>query len=588
MRIDGHADLHLPIVARPALTCFGTVGDPVRVSGPTDDDQIPPESAGLSRRRVLGAAGVGAAVVGTGGLLARSGGSDTPAAAAERDDRDRLGASVGHFSRLVDAPPFAEASPELTEALVELGRPGGLMDADDPLDLDPRRLVDESDVNPRNLDNPAIPAGITYAGQFLDHDITRDAGTTLGEPVSLGRTVNLRSAKLDLDPVYGDGPIDQPTIYDPDDPIRFRLDDGGRFEDLPRDPYRRALIADSRNDENLIINGFHCAWLLFHNAVLDEVLATGLDDMAAFDEARRLVQWHYQWLLVHEWLPAFVGQAMVDDVMTNGRRVYNPRLAQIPVEFQVGAFRMGHSMVRPAYRANNDRTDGEPFVGLVFDPNSFTGVDPDSMAGTFRAPRRFIGWENFFDFGDGSVVASKQITPRVSTPLHGLPFNTLPRNRGEVEGPHSLPTRNLLRHITFGIPSAQVLAAALGEPVLAPADLAELDQFGANLQASTPLFYYVLREAEVVADGAHLGPVGGRILAEVFLGMLDLDPMSYRSAEPDWTPTVTVADTALGFRTTDMLAAAGVDPDGRAAFDASTLAPSPDQWMFRRRVNWRD
>lgn len=569
------------------MTTFGAVGDPVRVSEPTDDE-TPGEPRAVPRRRILGAAAVGGAVVGTGGLLARSGGTDTPAAAAERDARDRLGASVGRFTRLVDAAPFAEPSQELTEALTELGRPGGIMDAQDPLELGAERLVDDGDINPRNLDNLTIPAGFTYAGQFLDHDITRDAGSDLGRPVPLGRTVNLRSARLDLDPVYGDGPIDQPTIYDPDDPIRFRLDHGGRYEDLPRDPYRRALIADSRNDENLIINGFHCAWLRFHNAVLDQVLSTGLDDMAAFDEAQRIVRWHYQWLLVHEWLPAFVGHDMVAAVERDGRRAYNPRFAQIPVEFQVGAFRMGHSMVRPAYRANNDGTDGAPFVGLVFDPKSFTGVDPDSMAGTFRAPRRFIGWENFFDFGDGSVVASKQITPRVSTPLHGLPNNTLPRNRGEVEGPHSLPSRNLLRHVTFGIPSAQTIAAALGEPVLSAADLQELDQFGAGLQSSTPLFYYVLREAEVVAGGAHLGPVGGRILAEVFLGMLDLDPTSYRSADRGWTPTMPAADPDQGFRTTDMLTAAGVDPIGRQTFDTSTLAPSPDQWMFRTRVNWRE
>lgn len=537
---------------------------------------------------MLGAAGVGAAALGTGGLIARSGGSDSTAAAAERETRERVGASVFRFSRLVDAPPFAEPGPELTAALTELGRPGGIMDADDPVELGAERLVIEGDINPRNLDNRAIPAGMTYAGQFLDHDLTRDAGSTLGQPEPLGRVVNLRTAKLDLDPVYGDGPIDQPTLYDPDDPMRFRLDDGGRFEDLPRDPYRRALIADSRNDENLIINGFHAAWMLFHNAVLDRVLAGGLDDLAAFEEARRLVQWHYQWLLVHEWLPAFVGQTMVDEVDRNGRRAYTGRTAQIPVEFQVGAFRMGHSMVRPSYRANNDGNDGEPFFGLVFDPSTFTGVDPDSMAGTFRAPRRFIGWENFFDFGDGSVLPSKQITPRVSSPLHGLPFNTLPRNRGEVEGPHSLPTRNLLRHVTFGIPSAQAIAAALGEPVLASGDLDELGPFGAGLQASTPLFYYVLREAEVVAGGAHLGPVGGRILAEVFLGMLDLDPTSYRAAQPAWAPTMPAADPSLGFRTTDMLAAAGVDPAGRADFDRSGLAPSPDQWMFRRRVDWRD
>ena len=540
-------------------------------------------AGGVGRRRVLGAAGLGvgaAAVAGSGLGIVASGSDPDPAAATPGPRTPGYdGQSIGdRFSRLFDAPPFATPDPELTEALGELGRPGGVMDAADPDDVGPDRLVLEPELSPGNPDNPAIPAGFTYAGQFLDHDITRDAGSRLGRPQSLERTVNLRTAAFDLDNVYGDGPDREPWIYDTADPVRFRVDDGGRFEDVPRNEFRQADIPDRRNDENLVVNGLHCAFLFFHNEMLDRARARGLDDDAAFAEARRATRWHYQWLVLHEWLPAYVGQAMVDDVIGNGRRAYIPERAQVPVEFQVGVFRMGHSMVRPSYRVNQGGDEGAPFFAPVFDPAAFSGTDPPSMTGGFRAPRRFIDWENFFDFGDGQVQASKKITPRLSSVMLHLPINSLPRDRNEDEGPQSLATRNLLRHVTFSIPSGQRIARLLGEPSLTVADLSELDGLGAGLVESTPLFYYVLREAELAADGRHLGPVGGRLLAEVFIGMLLLDPASYLSVDPTWTPTLPVRDAAVGFRTVDFLTAAGVDPASRAAGPRPGLHASPAQW----------
>ena len=83
----------------------------------------------------------------------------------------------------------------------------------------------------------------------------------------------------------------------------------------------------------------------------------------------------------------------------------------------------------------------------------------------------------------------------------------------------------------------------------------------AGLEHSTPLWYYVLKEAEIVADGLHLGPVGGRIVAEVFLGLLQTDPGSYLATTPRWPPTL--PPTHPSFRTTDFLTFAGVDPHSR-------------------------
>ena len=134
---------------------------------------------------------------------------------------------------------------------------------------------------------------------------------------------------------------------------RFLLENGGLFEDVPRSVDGAALIADPRNDGNLIISGLQAALLKFQNSVMDLVEAGSLRDQAAFAEAQRLVRWHWRWLIVHEFLPQFVGQAMIDDVLERGRRVFtDQQQGRIPVEFQTSAYRFGHSMIRPSYRAN--------------------------------------------------------------------------------------------------------------------------------------------------------------------------------------------------------------------------------------------
>ena len=138
-----------------------------------------------------------------------------------------------------------------------------------------------------------------------------------------------------------------------------------------RPNHKSAILADPRNDENVIIAGLHAAFLFAHNRAVALVRSEtpGIADDDAFVAARRLITRHYHWLILHEFLPLFVGQAMVDDILTRGRRFYVPRhdRAFIPVEFQV-SYRFGHSMVRPSYRANLAGDNGEPFFAMVFDP----------------------------------------------------------------------------------------------------------------------------------------------------------------------------------------------------------------------------
>jgi hypothetical protein len=229
----------------------------------------------------------------------------------------------------------------------------------------------------------------------------------------------------------------------------------------------------------------------------------------------------------------------------------------MPVEFQAAAYRMGHSMVRPSYRANLAGDNGQPFFAFIFDPAQEGTTDPDDLRGGRRAPRRFVGWQTFFDFGDGEVRPNKRIDTKISTPLFSLPLAAIASH----DPPTALPQRNLLRHLTWQLPSGQRIARAMGIRPLDASQLGELAALGVGFERSTPLWYYVLKEAELLADGLHLGPVGGRIVAEVFLGLLQTDPRSYLSAKPDWQPTL--PSSSRSFRMTDFLTFAGVDPSSR-------------------------
>jgi len=321
-------------------------------------------------------------------------------------------------------PRFAPPTNAVRDALMELGQLGGILDANDDLAAGPVALITDPNLQLVNRNNPTHTAGVTFFGQFLDHDMTFDLTSRLGFPTQPIRSPNARTPFFDLDSVYADGPAGNPELYDAADPIKFRVESGGQFEDLPRDPTNNAaIIGDPRNDENIMIAGLHAACLLFHNHAVDLVRSENpsIPDSDAYFQARRLTVWHYQWVILHEFLPHIVSQPVIDDVLTNGRRFYDPLHdeAFIPVEFQI-TYRFGHSMVRPSYRANLHGDNGQPFFGMIFDPQEQGTADPVDLRGFARAPRRFIGWQTFFDFGDGysaDVRPNKRIDTKVSTPL---------------------------------------------------------------------------------------------------------------------------------------------------------------------------
>lgn len=419
-------------------------------------------------------------------------------------------------------------------------------------------------------ENPAVPAGYTYLGQFLDHDITVDPDTP----------------RLDLDSVYGRGPAAQPYLYDERDPAKLRLglrvaaDDPEAGPDLPRIG-DTALIGDPRNDENVIISQLHGLFLRFHNAVVDEVRDEGgYAEADVFGEAQRRVRWHYQWVVLNDLLPRLCGEDVMHDVLhrdefvvTTGwtpdpappdpmdpghpvsstTEVVRPRLRFypdepfVPVEFSAAAFRFGHAMVRRSYFLND--TLREVTAGRRI-PLCNDASEPLANLRGHRAlpPQAGIDWKYFFRTSGepNRPQPSMRVDDRLTAPLGRL------QGTNGTAHMRSLATRNLLRGQALGLPSGQSVARAMSLDPL-PVSRLGLEALPA-LERHTPLWYYVLREAGELCQGCCLGPVGGRIVAETVTGLVAGDPLSYLRVEPGWTPSLPFAGDT--FRMADLIAVA--------------------------------
>jgi hypothetical protein len=398
-------------------------------------------------------------------------------------------------------------------------------------------LVEKMRSRPREgNDNAYTPAGFTYLGQFIDHDITFDPISTLDQKLDPEAVVNFRTPRLDLDSVYGSGPKVQPYLYDwPDSPLagaKFLIGSGEapEVEDLPRNHAGRALIGDPRNDENVIVAQLHLLFLKFHNAVVDRL---GPEVEQPFEKAQELVRRHYQWIVVHEFLPQVVAEGTLAEVLTDGDAGPEVQLTyfkwrghpSIPVEFSAAAYRFGHSMARSRYSTRRSMTRAKPLF-------------PDLRRLSWLPAELEIEWDLFFDLGTPpGPQRGFRIDPHIAGPLFTLP-----------EGDKELPRRNLLRAKRFGLPSGQAVACRMGQAELSDEELGldtePLKNFR-GLQKGTPLWYYILCEAAAqevpfgtgTLRGAQLGPVGGRIVAEVLLGLIKADPSSFLNTKRPWRPT---------------------------------------------------
>src|SRR5262245_33067667 len=335
----------------------------------------------ISRRHFLGALGAGAVAAGVSSALwSRAALAQTgrPRAFVIREDR------FGRMFPNLD-PFFRENSPRLQAALQDIGKLGGMMDAKDQIgDGGKAALIADPALNANNPNNPGQTAGSTFIGRFLDHDMTFDLTSRLAVVAEPTASPNERTPAFDLDSVYGGGPLKDLELYVPvasgsrARPTRLRIENGGLFEDLPRRRDRSAIIADPRNDENMMIAGLQAAVILFHNKCVDLVSRDRrLGSEEVFEKARQLTTWHYQWMIVYEFLPHFIGQTMVNDILRDGRRFYRPSVGFLPIEFQGAAYRVGHSMVRSSYSANlAGYNDGSAFFGMIFDPSGEGEPDP--------------------------------------------------------------------------------------------------------------------------------------------------------------------------------------------------------------------
>jgi heme peroxidase len=418
---------------------------------------------------------------------------------------ERAGTPVagGRYRRLFPDLPALDAD---EAALHALGRPGGLCD----------------DGAGGEVEDATVAAGWPFFGQFIAHDITADR-SPLGHRADPDQIRNFRTPRANLEGVYGSGPIGSPYLYEKDDPAKLLLGEGGH--DVPRNHEGIALVGDQRNDVHLFMSQMQVAFIRTHNRLVDRLREDGVDEAEVFEDARRAATWHYQWVVLREFLPLLVGPELVAELLEGGGSVYWPGdEPYIPFEFADAAYRYGHSQIRDSYAVNPDFGPVPIFPDLI----GFGAVPVDHA----------IDWSLQFDVpGERPAQRAKKIDGRLPSSLIALPHQIT--GEDDTSEYSSLATRDLQRGQAIGLPSGEAVARALGiEPV--PAE--RLGMPADDWTDETPLWLYVLKEAEAVHDGDRLGPVGGRIVGEVLVGIVDADPESFRSADPSWTPTLPAHD----------------------------------------------
>jgi hypothetical protein len=383
-----------------------------------------------------------------------------------------------------------------------------------------------------------IPAGYIYFGQFVDHDMTLDKTPLthrLQDPLAMR---NYDTPWFDLGSIYGRGITGSTELYDqtPGRAGYLALWEHDGLVDVPRDDVGAAYLGDPRNDENLIVSQLHTVFIRLHNTFMDQGMT--------FAQARRQTRWHYQWLIVNDYLPRIVGKPVVNSLIKRDGPIkftgtfYKPEHPEnpyMPIEYSGAAYRFGHSMIRAEYEVQDGHTVP------IFGQDGF-----EDLRGNRRIPANlWMDWNYFFDIPGLEPPDDRNMARKINTEL-SLPLFSLPST---VVAPTSkaitaLAERNLLRGKRLGLPCGQDVATAMG---ITPLTNEQLGLKAPGWGGKAPLWYYVLKEAELLAQGRRLGPVGGRIVAETILGIMALDPESYFNLKPafQWQEKKTVGDLIL-------------------------------------------
>lgn len=393
------------------------------------------------------------------------------------------------------------------------------------------------------LRSPSFPAkmevGVDFNVPGEEAELPADAGRDL-----LRLDWAVRSGQIDLD-VLRRGPEDVRQLF---------FHNGN--PDTPN--LSRAIIGDARNDENLAVAQFHLAILRLHNKIVDAAPSCmrNMGTEAVFIWARRMTKWIYQWLIRHAYLPAICDPATLQDVETRGPVLYDELITKhpsfgdilpMPLEFSVAAFRFGHSMARESYDWNRifsaDNDNRASFEQLFL----FTG---NNGMPTPRLPSNWpISWDRFVrPPGDDDERSALKIDTGLNKHFGNM-LNERPGLSGSMA---HLARRNLRRGYRLNVPTAQgclkVLAAkgidlpALTEDQLLTGHTRDAVKNG-GFQTATPLWFYILKEAEVLRDGESLGPLGTTIVADTLIGLIKHTPRSYIAEAPGgraWTPADSV------------------------------------------------
>jgi hypothetical protein len=593
------------------------------------DDQ----ARGVSRRGFLKV--TAAASLGTAAAAAGITPTGVPTAAAEElAPTPPHGAELRGMDLVVQSPTtegrfgfMFKGQPPLAASDTLLDRLGATMEEQPTADSTSSSLQKDANDEFGENPNPRLTSGFTFVGQFVDHDITFDTTKLDDQQSDPLATTNFRTPRYDLDAIYGLGPSVNPQFYNPGDPDKFLIVERpytsitGKLKrpdgvdetktwavkpdivyDVPRTgdpvnpgdpPKGTAIISDPRNDQTEIILQLHLAMQKFHNRLVDVLRLQQVPRSAVFESARRLARWHYQWVVIHDFLPAIVGQTMSDSVYKDGSKAptinikyYKPTnpggRSFIPVEFAVAAYRFGHSITRPRYTVRDVFDSNNVLLGSVAGVPLFGDTPTDNNLNGHREllPRLKIQWSKFFNVAGQTPTARpvRQFDTSLANPLFKLPQTALP----DSNTLGLLSQRNLQRGRKMGLPSGQQVARLMGVTPLTPTQLwtnhrikvqipivgnvvkvlQEYDEQNQSLKdlfadpgwnGEAPLWFYILKEAEIVGQGREMGPVGGRIIAEVLVGLLQKDPNSYLYLQPGWKPTTPIAPAAGKFTMADLL-----------------------------------
>lgn len=514
--------------------------------------------------------------------------------------------ATGKFGRLFRWLPPSFQPAEEREVKVLLEKLASLMvsnEFNDRVDEENEETPDANINTPEDEDeNRDIPAGYTYLGQFIDHDITFDPASSLQQQNDPDALEDFRTPRLDLDSLYGRGPDDQPYLYKRPDRVKFSLGpnrgvNGQYRPDLLRNNNtddtgqsdNTALIGDKRNDENKIVSQIHALFLKFHNKVFDDITKRfpSKDLHTRFLETQRIVRWCYQWIVLKDYLPKICCEDVVKEVMpSEGEwkppfKFYDAKSGEafMPVEFSVAAFRFGHSMVRPSYSLNHDpntkstakfRSKGgkiRDFARIpIFVAQSLKQPEDTDALNGFGQPLP-PGWGIDWTFFFGDIPEKPEEGKQIPQPSYRIdatlvdPLGELPEFVQDLgrESPFvSLAFRNLMRGFRMGLPSGQAVARMMGvkaEEVLSDEELWFTKGKGDGkeewkngkkffednknkrwLEGCAPLWFYILKEAELHEGGHRLGQVGSRIVAETLIGLAWFDHYSYLFQAPRWNP----------------------------------------------------